>query len=63
MKDEIAAVDLIITLDGKQRFLKDYVFLASFSSDPIIAQAVETLKNEIMEQVPDEGIKMDGQML
>lgn len=62
MKDEIAAVDLIITLNGKQRFMRDYAYLASFSSDPVIAQAVETLKIEIMEQVPDEGIKMDEQM-
>ncbi|WP_313180770.1 hypothetical protein [Lacrimispora sp.] len=63
MKDEVAAVDLIITLDGKQHFLKDYVFLASFSSDPVIAQAVETLKNEIVEQVPDESMGLGEQML
>ena len=63
MKDEIAAVDLIITLNGKQRFMRDYAYLASFSSDPVIAQAVETLKNEIMEQTSSEGMTMDGQAL
>lgn len=63
MKDGIAAVDIIITLEGKQRFMRDYAYLASFSSDSIISQAVETLRNEIIEQAPDEGMTMDGQTL
>ena len=59
-KDDIATVDLVIISDGEQKFSKDYMQLASFSSDPVIADAMETLKNEIMEQTPEQGMKMGG---
>lgn len=59
-KDGIATVDLLITLDGEQKFTDDYNRLASFSDDPVIAQAAETLKNAITEQTPEQGITMGG---
>ena len=62
-KDEIATVDFVITLDGKQQFTDDYSRLSSFSSDAAIAEAVETLRNEIPEQTPDQGMTMGGMQL
>ncbi|MEA4816318.1 MAG: LPD28 domain-containing protein [Lachnospiraceae bacterium] len=59
-KDDIATVDIVITLNGEQKFSKDYTQLASFSSDPVIVLAVETLRNEITEQTPEQGMKMGG---
>lgn len=62
-KDGIATVDFVITLDGKQQFTDDYTQLASFQDDEVTAAAVETLKNEITEQAPDQGMTMGGQTL
>lgn len=62
-KDEIATVDFVITLDGKQQFTDDYTHLASFSSDAAIAEAVETLRNEIPEQTSEQGMTMGGMQL
>ena len=59
-KDGIATVDFLITLNGEQKFTDDYTRLASFSDDPVIAQSVETLKNGITEQTPEQGITMGG---
>ena len=57
-KDEIATVDFIITLNGKRQFTDDYTHLASFSNDKAIADAVDTLRKEIVEQVPGQGLTM-----
>lgn len=62
-KDEIATVDFVIMVDGHQWFTDDYTKLASFPSDESIAATVETLKNEIMEQAPEQGITMGGMSL
>lgn len=62
-KDEIATVDFVIMVDGKQWFSDDYTKLASFSSDESVAAAVETLKNEITEQSPGQGMTMGGMNL
>jgi hypothetical protein len=62
-KDGIATVDFVITLDGKQQFTNDYTRLANFSNDAVIAAAVETLRNEITDQMPEPGITMGGQTL
>ncbi|MGE4277912.1 MAG: hypothetical protein AB7E30_12165 [Lawsonibacter sp.] len=59
-KDEIATVDFVIMVDGHQWFTDDYTRLASFSSDESIAAAIETLKNEIMEQAPGQGMTLGG---
>lgn len=48
-KDEIATVDLLISLDGEQKLSNDYTRLASFSSDSVILEAVKALKNIICE--------------
>ncbi len=62
-KDEIATVDFVIMVDGKQWFSDDYTKLASFSSDESVVAAVETLKNEITEQSPGQGMTMGGMNL
>lgn len=59
-KDDIATVDLVIMSDGEQKFSKDYMQLASFSSDKVIADAIGMLQNEITEQSPEQGMKMGG---
>jgi hypothetical protein len=59
-KDGIATVDFVITLDGKQQFMDDYTLLDRFSNDAKIAEAVETLRNGITEQTPDQGMPMGG---
>ena len=59
-KDEIATVDFVITSGGDQKFSDDYTRLASFSGDPVIAEAVKTLRGELMDQTPEQGITMGG---
>jgi len=59
-KDGIATVDLVITLNGEQQLSEDYTRLASFSSDPVITEAMETLRGAITEQTPEQGITMGG---
>ena len=59
-KDGIATVDLIITLNGEQELPEDYTRLASFSGDPVITEAMETLRGAITEQRPEQGITMGG---
>ena len=42
-KDSIATVDLVRSLNGEQQFFEDYRRLDSFRDDPILAEAMETL--------------------
>jgi hypothetical protein len=53
-------VDFVITLDGKQQFTGDYTRLSSFFNDAKIAEAVDTLRNGITEQTPDQGMTIGG---
>lgn len=57
-KDGIAAVDLVFSLDGEQRFFEDYRKLERFRDDPVIAAAVETLHQEL--DGPEAGLEMGG---
>jgi hypothetical protein len=50
-------------VDGKQWFSDDYTKLASFSSDEIVAEAIKTMKTEITEQSPGQGMTMGGMSL
>ena len=59
-KDGIATVDLVITLNGEPQLPEDYARLASFSGDPVIAEAAETLHEKLTEQTPAQGITMGG---
>lgn len=58
-KDGIATVDLAITQEGIQRFCEDYKRLDSVSADPIVAQAVETLRQELRE-APEQNMIQGG---
>ena len=57
-KDEIATVDLVRFLDGEQVFFEDHKKLESFRDDPVIADAVETLHQEL--DGPEAGLEMGG---
>ena len=57
-KDEIATVDLVCFLDEEQVFFEDYRKLESFRNDPVIADAVETLHQEL--DGPEAGLEMGG---
>ena len=57
-KDELATVDIVVTLQGEERFLKDYERLAGFQNDMAIADAVNTLHQEL--DAPTQGMKMEG---
>lgn len=59
-KDEIATVDLVRSLDGEQQFFRDHERLDSFRDDPKIAAAVETLRSELEQNTPQQGMTMGG---
>ena len=61
-KDGIAAVDLAIRMDGREWLPEDWRRLDSFKADPVVAGAVEqlrqTLENQTLEQ--GAGFTMEG---
>lgn len=59
-KDGIATVDLARSLDGEQQFFRDHERLDSFRDDPEIAAAVETLRLELEQNTPQQGMIMGG---
>lgn len=59
-KDGIATVDLARSLDGEQQLFRDHEQLASFRDDPEIAAAVETLRLEMEQNTPQQGMTMGG---
>lgn len=59
-KDGIATVDLVRSLNGEQHFFTDHLQLDSFNRDPEIAAAVKTLRLELEQNMPQEGITMGG---
>lgn len=59
-KDGIAAVDLVRCLDGEQQFFDDYRKLESFRDDPVVAEAVETLQQELGQMEPQENLTLGG---
>ena len=59
-KDGIATVDLARSLDGEQQFFRDHERLDSFRDDPEIAAAVETLRLELEQNTPQQGMTMGG---
>lgn len=59
-KDGIAAVDLVRCLDGEQQFFDDYRKLESFREDPVVAEAVEALQQELGQMEPQENLTMGG---
>ena len=59
-KDGIATVDLARSLDGEQVFFEDYRRLGSFRDDPIVAEAVETLRQVLEQAAPQQDMTMGG---
>ena len=59
-KDGIATVDLARSLDGEQQFFGDYQRLDSFKSDSEIAAAVEVIQRELEQNMPQQGLTMEG---
>ena len=59
-KDGIATVDLVRCLDGEQQFFEDHRRLDSFRDDPVVAGAVETLQQELMQMEPQENLTFGG---
>ncbi len=59
-KDGIATVDLVRSLDGEQQFFEDYHKLESFRDDPALLEAMETVRQELEQMTPQEGIAIGG---
>ena len=59
-KDGIATVDLVRSLNREQHFFTDHLQLDSFKRDPEIAAAVKTLRLELEQNTPQQGITMGG---
>ena len=59
-KDGIATVGLVRSLNGEQHFFTDHLQLDSFKRDPEIAAAVKTLRLELEQNTPQQGITMGG---
>lgn len=59
-KDGIATVDLVRSLNGEQHFFTDHSQLDSFKRDPEIAAAVKTLRLELEQNTPQQGITIGG---
>ena len=56
----IATVDLVRSLNGEQHFFTDHLQLDSFKRDPEIAAAVKTLRLELEQNTPQQGITIGG---
>ncbi|WP_338112731.1 hypothetical protein [Oscillibacter valericigenes] len=59
-KDGMATVDLVRSLDGEQQFFEDCHKLESFRNDPAVFEAAETIRKELDQMTPKEGITMGG---
>ena len=55
-KDGISAVDLAIRMDGREWLPEDWRKLDSFKSDPVVAGAVEQLRQTLENQTQEQGI-------
>ena len=55
-KDGVATVDLVRSLEWEQQFFDDCRRLESFRDDPVVSKAVETLRQELEQTVPQEDI-------
>ena len=55
-KDGISAVDLAIRMDGREWLPEDWRKLDSFKADPVVADAVEQLRQTLENQTQEQGI-------
>ncbi len=59
-KDAFATVDFVRMVDGEQTFFEDYQKLESFKNDPLIAEAVEQLHQELEQGSQNQNMNMGG---
>ena len=59
-KDDFATVDFVRMVDGEQTFFEDYQKLESFKNDPLIAEAVERLQQELEQGSQHQNMSMGG---
>ena len=59
-KDDFATVDFVRMVDGEQTFFHDYQKLESFKNDPLIAEAVERLQQELEQVSQHQNMSMGG---
>ena len=59
-KDGVATVELVRSLNGEQQFFEDYRRLDSFRDDPIITESAETLRQELGQAGPQQGMTIGG---
>ena len=59
-KDGIAAVDLVIQLDGREWVSQDCQKSASFANDPVVHEAAALLRQTIEEQSAGQSMAMGG---
>ncbi len=59
-KDGIAAVDLVIQLDGREWVSQDCQKSASFANDPVVHEAAALLRQTIEEQTAGQSMAMGG---
>lgn len=59
-KDDISAVDLVISMDGREWLPKDWQELDSFKDDPVVAKAVDQIRQALEEQTQEQGLTMGG---
>ena len=57
-KDSIAAVDLVICVDGREWFSEDWEKSASFAEDPVVTEALRQM-HQALDQ-PGQGMTMGG---
>ena len=59
-KDNFATVDFVRMVDGEQTFFEDYQKLESFKNDPLIAEAVERLQQELERGSQNQNMSIGG---
>ncbi len=59
-KDGIASVDLVIRKDGREWISEDYQKLDSFAQDPVVAEAVNQIRQALEEQTQGQTMTMGG---
>ena len=57
-KDSIAAVDLVICVDGREWFSEDWEKSASFAKDPVVTEALRQMRQALGK--PEQGMTMGG---
>lgn len=60
IKDDISTVDLAISMDDQEWLPKDWQEMDDFKDDPVVAKAVEQIRQALEEQTQEQGLTMGG---